>query len=145
MAPRSLLLAAALLLTALPARAGAQRGAPVLASLPRAESHEDKSPLLAGTLGFVIPGLGHLYAGEPGRGALTFLTYLGSAVLIAEGPEGADGVGGLFFLGSWAFGAVDGALAAYRHNRDGERSALSLAGGSARRGAWLGMRLLLQR
>jgi hypothetical protein len=32
-----------------------------------------RSPLLAGVLGWVVPGLGHVYAGRPGKGALMFL------------------------------------------------------------------------
>lgn len=143
MALRPLLLAAVLAIAAPPARAQ-HAASPLVAEVaaPRAEG-EDKSALLAGTFGFVLPGAGHLYAGEPGRGALTFITFIGSGALIAEGPDSMDAVGGLLLLGAWAFGAVDGALAAYRHNTRAEPGRLSLDAGPAPHGGWLGMRLAL--
>jgi signal peptidase I len=60
--------------------------------------HKKRSPLLAGLLGLLSPGLGHLYLGEPARGLLVVLAvYLAIAVL------GALGLLAQFwgFVGEW--------------------------------------------
>lgn len=78
-----------------------------------------RSPLLAGTLGFVIPGGGHVYAGESGRGWLVLgVTFVGAYFALTDGtPRAAATVGSAAFVGGWIFSVVDGTLAAGRHNR----------------------------
>lgn len=47
-------------------------------------NYNKKSPLLAGTLSAIIPGLGKIYAGEIGEGVGTFLTVGSFAAICAE-------------------------------------------------------------
>ena len=78
-----------------------------------------RSPVIAGTLGFLVPGGGHLYAGEPRRGLLVLgLTTVGAFFALTDGtPHTASTIGSVLFVGGWSFSIIDGALAAGRHNR----------------------------
>jgi hypothetical protein len=114
-----------------------------------------RSPVLAGLLGFVVPGAGHVYAGEPARGLLTLATYVGTMALLTELPSRHKAPAAVAFVGVWGFGVVDGALAAQRHNARRERASrrdaarfaepLRLAAGPTVRGPWLGVQLDLPR
>jgi TM2 domain-containing membrane protein YozV len=77
-----------------------------------------KSRSIAVVLGLVLPGAGHWYAGESGRGTLTAATYWTGVALVAGGRTDRVGhVGGLALLGALGFSIVDGARAAERSNR----------------------------
>jgi hypothetical protein len=77
-----------------------------------------RSPVIAGTLGFLVPGGGHLYAGEPRRGLLVLgLTTVGAFFALTDGtPHTASTIGSVLFVGGWSFSVIDGVLAAGRHN-----------------------------
>lgn len=91
-----------------------------------------KDPLLAGILGMVIPGSGHLYTGEYAKGAILFPTTVGSVAggifltfdaadfdtfTISSGKSYA-GLG-LMIVGAalWYYSAYDAIGSAIRHNR----------------------------
>jgi len=92
-----------------------------LPSLPR------KSPGLAGALS-LVPGLGHLYLGEPGTGLLAFTVNGLFGFAAADSFQGGHiGAGtllaavALFLYSGTIYGAVEGA---HRFNRDAERNFL---------------------
>jgi hypothetical protein len=78
-----------------------------------------RSPVVAGALGFVVPGAGHFYAGEPRRGwTVLGVTMVGAFFALSDGmPRAASTAGSVAFVGGWGFSIVDGALAAGRWNR----------------------------
>lgn len=82
----------------------------------RARSH--RYPIIAGTLGFIIPGAGHFYASEPGRGVTVLaVTMVGAFFALSDGtPTAIAAVGSVAYVGGWAFSVVDGSLAAHRYN-----------------------------
>ena len=84
-----------------------------------ASADSRRSPVIAGTLGFLVPGGGHVYAGEPRRGLLVLgLTTVGAFFALTDGmPHTASTIGSLLFVGGWSFSIIDGVLAAGRHNR----------------------------
>lgn len=83
----------------------------------RTGSH--RNPILAGTLGFMVPGVGHFYAGEPRRGwTVLGVTMTAALFALSDGaPRTASTAAAVVMLGGWAFGIVDGSLAAVRYNR----------------------------
>ncbi|MFN8668692.1 MAG: hypothetical protein U0164_16045 [Gemmatimonadaceae bacterium] len=101
-----------------PARADAQRATPAAidtAAAPPA-SPEFKSPQAAAALG-MMPGVGHIYAGEINRGWLLMAAYWTGYFIIRGGRTDTVGkVGGVMVVGGWLFGVVDGANAARRTN-----------------------------
>jgi hypothetical protein len=93
--------------------------APMEVSAQQNPDPPHRSQILAGSLGFVIPGLGHAYAGETKRGLIVFgVTMAGAFAALSDGmPNGASVPGSLVMLGGWTFSVVDGVLAARRFNR----------------------------
>ena len=83
----------------------------------RAGSHRD--PVLAGALGFLVPGAGHFYAGESRRGwTVLGVTMTGAFFALSDGaPRAASSAGAVVMIGGVAFSIVDGSLAAVRYNR----------------------------
>lgn len=95
-------------------------------------TYANKDPLVAGILGIVIPGSGHLYTGEYAKGVILFPTTLGSAAAgvflfsesvdvdtfsISSGKTYA-GAGLLIVAASlWTYSTYDAAASAVRHNR----------------------------
>ena len=76
-----------------------------------------KSPLLAAGLGTVLPGAGHWYAGQRGRGAAVAAIYWTGVAMVAGGRTGRAGlVGGVALVGALGFSVVDGVHAAKRAN-----------------------------
>lgn len=87
-----------------------------------------KSPVAAAGLGLVLPGAGHWYAGERGRGTLVAAVYWTGVALTAGGRTDRVGhVGGVALLGALGVGVVDGARAAGRWNRRRVTAALPTA------------------
>ncbi|MFN3598085.1 MAG: hypothetical protein ACK41D_12555 [Rubricoccaceae bacterium] len=90
-----------------------------------------KSPEAALLFAVLIPGGGHLYAGETGRGLVLLALGVGVPVgfaLLGQG-EGLGGAGLTLFgsaigLGAWIYGMIDAVPAARRANR---RAGLALA------------------
>ena len=78
-----------------------------------------RSPLVAGALGFIVPGSGHFYAGEARRGwAVLGITMVGAFFARSDGtPRAVATAGSVLFVGGWTFSVVDGSLAASRYNR----------------------------
>jgi hypothetical protein len=116
-------LLAAMLVTVAPSasqRVSAQVPSPVAvrASLATADSSSPprRSPIVAGFLG-VLPGLGHVYAGETGRGLAVFGVWFASGLVMFSGADRAvTGVGAVVNLGTYVFSIADAALAAERFN-----------------------------
>lgn len=82
-----------------------------------------KSVALASLLGLALPGAGHWYAGETRRGGVIASIFLTSgAILGIADPaklhewNGVERAVGWMWLGTLAFGCVDGTLAAQRYN-----------------------------
>jgi len=76
-----------------------------------------KSPTRAALLGFVLPGAGHWYAGEAGRGTAIAAVYWTGVAIVAGGRTDRTGqVGGLLLLGALGTSVIDGAHAARRWN-----------------------------
>jgi hypothetical protein len=81
-------------------------------------AHARKSPVGAATLGLVVAGSGHWYAGERGRGTLVALVYLAGALTVQGGrTDQVRLIGGTVQLGALGFSIIDGARAARRFNR----------------------------
>ena len=82
----------------------------------RVRSH--RYPVIAGTLGFIVPGAGHFYASEPGRGVTVLAgTMVGAFFALSDGtPNLIAVVGSVAYVGGWTFSVVDGSLAAHRYN-----------------------------
>ncbi len=134
--PRALLVAASVgaSATALPTTAGAQSPSdslPVSAVVTR----HAKYPALAATLG-ILPGAGHVYAGEYRRGLAVMGGIAGVALTTAflavgdcDGEDASNSsaescdndnvlaAGGLLMLGIWGWSIVDAGMAANRTNR----------------------------
>lgn len=82
-----------------------------------------RSPIVAGVLG-VLPGLGHIYAGEPGRGLAVGGIWLGTGlVMFGGGDRTVRGVAAVVNLATYVFGIADAALAAQRFNARQARTA----------------------
>lgn len=82
-----------------------------------------KSPALAAGAGLVVPGSGHWYAGEAGRGTLIAIVYWSGVAVVAGGRTDRVGhIGGAALLGALGVSVIDGARAAARFNQRTERS-----------------------
>ena len=76
-----------------------------------------KSSTTAGVIGLVLPGAGHWYAKENGRGWAVAAVYWSGVALAAGGRTDAVGkVGGVMLVGALGVSVIDGARAAGRHN-----------------------------
>jgi hypothetical protein len=110
-----------------------------------ADSSQFKDPATARVIG-IIPGAGHMYAGEPGRGVaylggVVGLTLAGAAMFLSDcasdiyritsdGCESSSAGNGFLVvaLGVWAWSIYDAGSAAHRENaKHGFRAALILA------------------
>ena len=91
----------------------------------RALRQRDAAGALA--LGYIFPGAGHVYAGEPRRGfaaigaasvgAMAMLAGMGRALSPdARGAEALFVTGASLYVGAWLYSAVDAPFAARRHN-----------------------------
>jgi hypothetical protein len=104
------------------------RSASLVSSRSVSDSEEESGtahriPLLAGVLG-ILPGLGHVYAGEPGRGLIVAGVWLGSGmVAFSSANKVVTGAGGVVLIGASVYGIADAALAAERFNRRHARPA----------------------
>lgn len=121
----------ALALVALPPGASAQYRQPVafpvsrladstsFTEVTRAREPSHRYPAVGSALGFIVPGLGHVYSTEYRRGSLVFaVTMTGAFFALSDpSPQAAAAVGSVFFVGGWLFSIVDGAFAADRYNR----------------------------
>ena len=75
-----------------------------------------RSPLVAGFLG-VLPGVGHMYAGETGRGLAVGGVWLGSGLVMFGGADRAvTSVAAVVNIATYVFSIADAALAAERFN-----------------------------
>lgn len=85
----------------------------------RAPGASHRYPAVGSALGFVLPGLGHVYSTEYRRGSLVFaVTMTGAFFALSDGsPQAAAAAGSVFYVGGWLFSIVDGAFAADRYNR----------------------------
>jgi len=115
-----------LVLLAVPLQLAAQRASPgaldSAAARPAAPQPELKSPQAAAALG-MMPGVGHLYAGEVNRGWLLMAAYWTGYFMVRGGRTDTVGkLGGAMVVGGWLFGVVDGANAARRTNARLRRS-----------------------
>ena len=112
---------------------------------PSSASSQFKDPAAARVIG-IIPGAGHMYAGEPGRGVaylggVVGLTLAGAAMFLSDcasdiyritsdGCESSSAGNGFLVvaLGVWAWSIYDAGSAAHRENaKHGFRAALILA------------------
>lgn len=86
-----------------------------------------RSLVVAGALGFLIPGAGHVYAGETRRGLIVFgATMLGAYFALTDGmPTSASVPGSVVYVGGWVFSVADGVLAANRFNSSRQEMAAS--------------------
>ena len=105
--------------------AGALRGPPGASGRlsPRIGLGEDASkgarrePIIAGFLG-TLPGLGHVYAGEPKRGLVVAgAWFAGGLVAFSSADKAVTSAGAIVLLGSQVFSIADAALAAQRFNK----------------------------
>lgn len=115
-----------LVLLAVPMQLAAQRAAPgtldTAAATGAVPPPALKSPQAAAALG-MMPGVGHLYAGEVNRGWLLMAAYWTGYFMMRGGRTDTVGkVGGVVVVGGWLFGVVDGANAARRTNARLRRS-----------------------
>ena len=84
---------------------------------------EHRSPLLAGALG-VLPGAGHLYAGEGRRGLAVAGVWLASGLVMFSHAHGSVvGMATAVNVGTYVFSIADAALAAQRFNARHKSSA----------------------
>ena len=75
-----------------------------------------RDPLIAGFLG-VLPGVGHVYAGETGRGLAVAGVWLGSGLVMFGGADRAvTSVAAVVNIATYVFSIADAALAAERFN-----------------------------
>jgi len=113
-----------------PALAG--RAPDLEAALAEVARAPRRSPVAAGLLSAVVPGLGHAYAGDPGAGAGALLlngAFVWATVEAFQGDRPGLGVVLLTAESIWYGGAIFGAVAeAVRFNRDGRELALERAG-----------------
>ncbi len=121
---------ARLALEALPA-GEAEKAAELRRVLDEVDKAPHRSPVAAGLLSAVLPGLGHAYAGDPvaGAGALA-LNGLFVWATVEAFRDRRPGLGALLLVGEslWYGGAIYGAVAeAMRFNRDGRAAALDRA------------------
>lgn len=86
-----------------------------------------RSPVIAGALGFLIPGVGHVYAGETRRELIVFgATIVGAYFALTDGmPTSASVPGSVVYVGGWVFSVADGVLAANRFNGSHQETAAS--------------------
>ena len=107
-------------------------GASTVSSRPVSDSDKESGtahriPLLAGVLG-ILPGLGHVYAGEPRRGLIVAGVWLGSGmVAFSSANKVVTGTAGVVLIGASVYGIADAALAAERFNRRHARTATKAA------------------
>lgn len=102
-----------------------------------------KSPVLAGALGFILPGTGHCYAGECGRGVVLAAIYLAVAPIALGGRTDAEGkVAGVIWLAALGACTIDGVLTAQRHNA---RLAIGVVPGGDGSGGVLKLGIVLSR
>jgi hypothetical protein len=94
------------------------RGSALVVSSVAADSTAAKrrSPLVAGFLG-VLPGVGHMYAGETRRGLAVGGIWLGSGLVMFGGADRAvTSVAAVVNIATYVFSIADAALAAERFN-----------------------------
>jgi hypothetical protein len=76
-----------------------------------------KSPAAGAALGLLIPGAGHWFAEEYGRGAIaSAATWAGLATVFKDGAQHPWPVGEALLIGGFGMSIIDGALAARRYN-----------------------------
>lgn len=94
-----------------------QAAQPAQSTPPAAASSARKSPRVAALVGFVLPGAGHVYAGEGGRGLLIAAAYWTGVAIVHGGRTDAAGkVGGVLVIAALGTSVIDGAAAARRHD-----------------------------
>lgn len=82
-----------------------------------------RDPFVAGVLGALLPGLGHMYAGELWRGATVFLVAEGGMITALKAENGtAGGVAGTVGFGAYLFSILDAPGAASRYNERHDRA-----------------------
>jgi tetratricopeptide (TPR) repeat protein len=105
--------------------------ADLAAALADAEGAPHRSPVAAGLLSAVVPGLGHVYAGDPWAGAGALLlngAFIWATVEAFQADHPGLGVVLLTAESIWYGGAIFGAVAeAHRFNRDGRSLAAQRA------------------
>lgn len=123
--------AAGTTVTPAPGGAAAPTGAYVTSSTRTSMPGEyRKDPTVAVILSFLVPGVGHMYAGETGKGigllAIDLLSYGAIAYGVAcnnsytcsqNTAQTYAGVGAGVLVGNWIYSMVDASGAAHRHNR----------------------------
>lgn len=76
-----------------------------------------KSPGLAGFASAILPGSGHIYAGEGGRGLAVMAIYFVAVPIVMGGrTDGFGKVAGITWLSTYLFGIIDGVNAVHRNN-----------------------------
>ncbi len=76
-----------------------------------------KSPGIAGVASVFLPGSGHIYAGEGGRGLAVMAIYFVAVPFVMSGrTDGLGKVAGVIAIGSYFFGIIDSVNAAHRYN-----------------------------
>jgi tetratricopeptide (TPR) repeat protein len=97
----------------------------LLQALEERPYHAPKSPELAGTLGAILPGAGHLYVGRPAQAATSFvlngLFILGAVAAFTHDSPVLGGILTFFELGWYQGGILSAAAAAREVNAEEER------------------------
>lgn len=113
---RLALVASALLAVARPTSAQRVARAPLDSARLAADSLRERSPTVAGLLG-LLPGVGHLYAGETTRGWLLMAVYTtGYAVVHGGRTDRVGKVGGVLAVGAFLTSLIDAPRAARARN-----------------------------
>jgi hypothetical protein len=107
-----------------PSSFGTLLGVRLNAAIDNDRNGAHRIPLIAGVLG-IVPGLGHLYAGEPVRALLVSGVWFGSGlVAFSSSNTTVTGLGGVVLIGTSVFSVVDAVRAADRFNRRHARLAV---------------------
>ena len=81
-----------------------------------------RDPFIAGVLSAAVPGLGHVYAGEPWRGTAIFLVAEGGMITALKSNDHTVGaIGATIGFGAYMFGIMEAPLAATRYNEHHDR------------------------
>jgi tetratricopeptide (TPR) repeat protein len=103
-----------------------ERAKSLLQALQQRPGPRAKSPKVAGALSAILPGSGHLYAGQPGQATSSFLLnalFIAGAVLAFENDSPVLGGILIFFELGWYQGGIRSAAEAAREeNQKQERS-----------------------
>jgi hypothetical protein len=91
---------------------------PSLPAVSPARATRRRDGFVAGALGALVPGLGHVYAGEPWRGLAVFAVTEGGLVTALKSDDRyVRATAGSLGFGAYLYGIMDAPAAADRYNR----------------------------